>query len=141
MENENQRLIICRKTESYRVRHTTFLVPSTEELTRRRRDWYDTDRKTTELVWRWPEVNRKLPNSFECKSNSLELSWIHFESYGITWYNWNFLEIFGIGLELFGKFWNHLNVYQFGQNWNGIKLHNCKLFESWSNLMEYCPRR
>lgn len=114
LENENQRLIICRKTESYRVRHTTFLVPSTEELTRRRRDWYDTDRKTLELIWRWPEVNRKLPNSFECKSNSLELSWI---------------------------FWNHLNVYQFGQNWNGIKLHNCKLFESWSNLMEYCPRR
>ena len=84
-----------------RVRQITFLVPSTEELTRRRRVWY-TDRKTTELIWCWPEVNRKLPNSFEYTSNSLELSWIHFESFGITWNNWNLLAILGIGLELFG---------------------------------------
>ena len=84
-----------------RVRQITFLVPSTEELTSRRRDWY-TDRKTTELIWCWPEVNRKLPNSFKYTSNSLELSWIHFESFGITWNIWSLLEIFGIGLELFG---------------------------------------
>ena len=81
-----------------RVRQITFLVPSTEELTRRRRDWY-TDRKTTELIWCWPEVNRKLSNSFEYTSNSLELSWIHFESFGITWNNWNLLKILELDLN------------------------------------------
>ena len=170
------------------------MVPSTEELTRRRRDWY-TDRKTTELIWRWPEVNRKLLNSFEYTSNSLELSWIHFESFGLTWNYWKFLELdknyleFGSNhlefsyfeetlsngweflwiwktsfwtisnfvmleenhwiiygnhwniLESIRKFWNHLRIFQFGQNWNGIKLYNCKFLESWSNSMEKCPRR
>ena len=128
-----------------RVRQITFLVPSTEELTRRRRVWY-TDRKTTELIWCWPEVNRKLLNSFEYTSNSLEFSWIHFESFGITWNYWNFSEFFGIGLNLknkllnyfefrclkkinnlwnlwiilesIRKFWNHLKSFQFGQSWN-----------------------
>ena len=44
-------------------------------------------------------------------------------------------------LESIRKFWNHSKIFQFGQNWNGIKLYNCKFLESWSNSMEKCPRR
>ena len=49
-------------------------------------------------------------NTYEYTSNSLEFSWIHFESFGITWNYWNFSEFFGIGLNLKNKL---LNYFEF----------------------------
>ena len=92
------------------------MVPSTEELTRRRRDWPEDDWNDMTLTGSQPEV--------------AEFFWIHVELIGtflntlrISWTNLKLLEIFGIGLELFGIWLKSLGIFLFRRNiveWIGI---------------------